>query len=160
MTKSRFTFIAFGLLALVACEDPYTPTPRPDYTIRVVPTTQQGPSQGSIAVPPTCPSWNTEVVDPYDDQPLPQFGCADARNLALMIDNPNDLVKGRPLGEARGVQAVGTIRRYDNNQPRGLIMPGADGSSAAITTAPTASSTLSGDETGGKASGGLLSSSK
>ena len=72
-----------------------------------------------------------------------------ARNLALQVERPADLVEGRELGPQRGVTAVGAIRRYDNNQTRGLIDPenGAD-SVAAATTAVTAQSTLTGDVTG------------
>lgn len=34
--------------------------------------------------------------------PQPQIGCANQRNLALMIDAPEDLVVGRPLGAGDG----------------------------------------------------------
>ncbi|MDR3425478.1 MAG: CpaD family pilus assembly lipoprotein [Alphaproteobacteria bacterium] len=147
MTQSRLPLFAFSLLALSACADPYTPTPRPDYAIGVVPT-----RQGSIAVPPACPSWATATTDPYDNQPLPQFGCASARNLASMVENPDDLLKGRPLANERGVHAVGDVRRYDNNQTRGLVMPAAEDSQIAVTTAPASSSALSGDITGAASS--------
>jgi hypothetical protein len=65
-----------------------------------------------------------------------------------MVENPDDLLAGRALGKMRGVTAVGSIRRYDNNQPRGLIWTGADANQTAATTAPTASSPMSGDVTG------------
>jgi len=144
MNKYHFTSLAFILLGLTACVDPYEPTLRPDYTIRVVPT-----AQGDVAVAPPCPSWATENADPYDNQPIPQFGCAYARNLALMAERPDDLIEGRPLADARGVTAVGAVRRYDNNQTRGLITPDAEVSQVAATTASTGASSLTGDVTGG-----------
>jgi hypothetical protein len=64
-----------------------------------------------------------------------------------MIDNPNDLVEGRTMGNARSVTAVGSIRRYDNDQPRGLIMPVSETSQAATSTAPATASAMSGDVT-------------
>ena len=148
----RLVFLASGLLALAAC-DMYTPTLHPDYAIRVTPTTHEG-VKGSVATPPPCPSWNTEMADPFDNQPMPQFGCATARNLASTIENPNDLVEGRTLGKQRGVAAVGAVRRYDNNQTRGLIMPAAETSAAAVTTASTGSSSMTGDITGATPSSG------
>jgi type IV pilus biogenesis protein CpaD/CtpE len=147
MTSFRPLFFAVGLLTLAACENPYASTLRPDYTIRVTPT-----AAGNVATAPTCPSWNDESVNPFDNQPLPQFGCATARNLADMIENPKDIVEGREMGKERGVTAVGAVRRYDNNQTRGLIMPSADSSKSAATTSPSSSSSIVGDVTGGGAS--------
>lgn len=151
MNISRSIFLSVGLLTVVACEDLYSPTMRPDYTIHVAKT-----PQGMVAIPPECPSWSDAVANPFDNQPLPQFGCATSRNLASQIENPKDLVEGRPLGDARGVTLVGSVRRYDNNQPRGLVMPVAETSQIAVTSAPTASSTITGDPTGENATKGNL----
>ncbi len=156
MNKAYLVFSFLSLMALTACVDPYESTLRPDYVIRVTPTEQHGKS---VATPPACPSWNTDVTDPFDSQPLPQFGCAHARNLASMVENPNDLVEGRPLANARGVTSVGAVRRYDNNQPRGLITPDSETSQQAVTTAPTATSPMTGDVTGGAGSASSATSS-
>lgn len=120
---------------------------RPDYSIRVTST-----PQGSVATGPDCPSWSKDNANPFDNQPLPQHGCAHARNLADMIENPDDLVEGRTLGKGRGVTHVGAVRRYDNNQTRGLIWTGKDVNEVAKTTSSTAASSLTGDATG-KSSG-------
>ena len=153
MIRKTITLAAL-LLTLTACVDPYDPTMRPDYAIRVTPT-----QDGGIAVAPPCPSWATETSDPYDNQPVPQFGCADARNLAAQVETPNDLVQARPMGDMRGVTAVGAIRRYDNNQTRGLIIPGAESSQAATTTSATAASPMTGDVTGSAGASSSSSSS-
>jgi hypothetical protein len=146
MTFSRSVFLSLGVLILTACEA-YTPTPRPDYSILV------DPSAGvSVATPPACPGWNDSLASSFDNQLLPQFGCANARNLASAVENPDDLVEGRDLKDGRGVTAVGAIRRYDNNQPRGLIMPVSEDSQTATTTAPVGASSMTGDVTGGTAS--------
>jgi hypothetical protein len=145
--------ISLGLFSLGAC-DPYPPTLTPDYTIRVMPS-----QNGLVAVPPTCPSWATDVTDPYDNQPVPQYGCANARNLALMAEKPEDLVHGRDLDDTRGVVMVGTIRRYDNNQTRGLLYTTATpDSSVDATTATTPTSSMSGDVTGSASSSSSSSS--
>jgi len=150
MNAYRPLSLVLGLLALIGCEELYPPTMRPDYTIRVTPT-----AQGSVAAAPECPSWNDALANPLDNQPLPQYGCASARNLADMVENPNDLVEGRDLGKSRGVTAVGSIRRYDNNQPRGLIMPVSETSQSATTTAPTGASSMSGDVTAATATSAI-----
>jgi hypothetical protein len=155
MTRLSLISLSLGLLALGACADPYAPTPRPDYTIRVIST-----PKGDAALPPACPSWSTATTDPYDNQLLPQFGCANARNLALAVDRPSDLVRGRDLGPQRGVTAVGSIRRYDNDQARGLIDPNTSAdSSVAATTSSAPASAMSGDVTGGAPSTSSSSSS-
>lgn len=147
MKKHCLKLLLVSLTALSACSDLYEPTLYPDYAIRVIPS-----KQGSIAVPPECPSWETALANPFDNQPMPQFGCSDAKNLAAMIENPNDLVEGRKLDNARGVLAVGSVRRYDNNQTRGLILSGAETNQAAATTAATGASALTGDVTAGGSS--------
>ena len=148
MKISRTLFLSIGLLALTGCGDLYLSTMRPDYSIRVTPT-----PEGSVATAPECPAWSDESANPFDNQPLPQFGCAHARNLADMVENPDDLVEGRTMGKERGVTHVGALRRYDNNQVRGLIWTGPDVNEVAKTTAPAAASTLSGDVTGGTSAG-------
>jgi hypothetical protein len=151
------TLVSLGLLGLAACEGIYPPTTTPDYTIRVMHT-----SNGDVALPPNCPSWTTDQSNPYDNQPMPQFGCAHARNLALQVENPQDIVKGRTLGPAGGTMLAGTIRRYDNSQTRGLIDPStAPDSAVAVTTSSAASSSLTGDLSGftGQTSGTPSSSS-
>ncbi len=150
MTKFSTATLSLATLVLVtACVDPYAPTMRPDYTIRVVDT-----PHGAVALPPPCPSYANETTDPYDNKPLPQFGCSVARNLAMSVENPEDLVKGRELGPQRGVIAVGAIRRYDNNQTRGLIDPDSSAdSSVATTTSSASASAISGDATGSSTTG-------
>ena len=154
MKNNHLVLCAFSLIALSACVDTYAPTMRPDYVIQVMPS-----ARGSVATPPTCANWATDNADPYDNQPIPQFGCANARNLAAMVENPNDLVTGRSLANARGVTSVGAVRRYDNDQTRGLIWTGTDSNQAAVTTSSTSTSGMTGDVTGGASSSSSSSSS-
>jgi hypothetical protein len=147
--------LSASVLALSACDTLYPPTPKPDNTIKVVQT-----SKGPVAIPPTCLDWASATTNPYDNQPLPQFGCATARNLAMMVDQPNDLIHGREMSAGRAVTTVGAIRRYDNNQTRGLIDPdSAPDTSVAATTSSTAASPLTGDITGSTAASTGASSS-
>jgi len=144
----RFILLSLALFSIAGCSDAlYPPTVKPDYTIHVIPT-----DKGMTAIPPACPTWAEAATDPYDNQPIPQFGCANARNLAIMTDRPSDLIKGRDGGDSSGVMAVGAMRRYYNNQTRGLLdTDTSPDTAAAITTAPTPSSAMTGDVTGSAA---------
>lgn len=150
---TRFVFVLVAGLSLVACDTLFPPTPTPDYTIHVT----QTPA-GPFAIAPKCLDMTSATANPYDNQPLPQFGCANARNLAMMVERPNDLVQGRDFGDGSGVLAVGAMRRYYNNQTRGLIdLQSSPDLSVAATTAPTASSSMTGDAAA--SSGGSSSAS-
>ncbi len=150
------TILPLLVVGLTACDTLYPPTPKPDNTIHMV----QTPT-GLVAEPPTCASWATANINPYDEQPLPQFGCANARNLAMMVERPGDLVKGRDFGNANPTTTVGAQLRYTHNQTRGLLdLSTAADMSPAATTSSTASSGLNGDTpSGGSASSSSTSSS-
>ncbi|MGE3622714.1 MAG: CpaD family pilus assembly lipoprotein [Bdellovibrionales bacterium] len=99
-----------------------------------------------MALPPACPRWSDNNVHFFDNQPLPQFGCADARNLAMMVEKPEDLLRGRDMGPASGVLTSGSIMRYNNNQTRGLIwFTPTPQNSVDATSAPTATSAMTGE---------------
>ena len=144
----RNLVVLTSLIALGACQM-YDPTEKPDYTIRVM------QSNGIYtAIPPNCPSWSTATLDPYDNQRDPQFGCSSARNLAMMVDKPEDLVHPRSTDPGRSVSDVGAIKRYDNSQTRGLIWTSTDPNQISTTTSSTATSPLAGDSAGGAKSTG------
>ncbi len=149
----RTFLILLPCLVLAACVDPYQPTPHPDYAIRVAPS-----DHGLVAVPPPCENWTTAVTDPYDNQPLPQFGCANARNLALMIERPKDLIEGRDLGPANPTTTVGSMERYTSNQTRGLVWTGTDPNTVATTTAPASASSITGESVSSGSSSGSSAS--
>lgn len=141
----KITLLSFVMLStLTACDSLRNPTPQMDNRIRVV---QQGGQ--SVAVAPTCASWTGDEANPFDNQPFPQYGCATARNLAMMVENPNDLIQGRNMGSARGVLAVGGIRRYDDNVTRGLIWTGTETNVVAVTTSSAPASNVKGNDVGG-----------
>lgn len=49
--------------------------------------------------PPPCGDWSDADAYDGDNQPAPNWGCADRSNLARMVADPHDLLAGR---EARG----------------------------------------------------------
>jgi pilus biogenesis lipoprotein CpaD len=61
---------------------------------------------------PGCPDWSRESGTDFDNLPLSNLGCATQTNLGLMIAEPKDLVRGRPLGPADGTHQAEGIVRY------------------------------------------------
>lgn len=53
------------------------------------------------AIPPKC-GWDEDMHLMVRPEGEKNFGCATAANLAHMIDDPHDLLKGRPLANADG----------------------------------------------------------
>lgn len=153
MQRALSFIIIGGLFALAGCAELYPPTANPDYTIKVSPATN-----GYTAAGPNCPGYVQNTVNPFDNAPMPQFGCATARNLAGMVENPGDLLKGEEMGPARGVTTAGAMVRYENNQTRGLIYPASQvDTSVDVTTAPSAASTMTGNTLTSPSSSGSTS---
>lgn len=93
----------------------------PDHRIVVAPA---APGSSTLrAYPPECPAWTAHHPDPNDNMPQPQVGCATQRNLALMIDRPDDLVVGRPLSPGDGQRDAAALQRYHDNKVSGLYDP-------------------------------------
>jgi pilus biogenesis lipoprotein CpaD len=61
---------------------------------------------------PGCPDWSRESGTDFANLPFSNFGCATEANLGLMVAEPKDLVRGRPLGPADGIQQAEGIVRY------------------------------------------------
>lgn len=116
----NFTCLACVFVAslLGGCME-QTGSVNPDYRILVAPAAHGG----YVAIPPECASWRDAPEDPFDNQPIPNHGCANARNLALMIDDPRDLIKGKAAGGAPASRAATAIERYQNDKIRGLYDP-------------------------------------
>jgi hypothetical protein len=119
MLIKKFTSYIFpaALLLLTACTS--VSTPRPDHRIVVVPTNSEATS--FVAIPPECLPWHETVFGFNDNQPLATFGCANARNLALSVEKPSDLIAGRDPGIADASKAASAIQRYQAGQVLGLF---------------------------------------
>lgn len=64
-----------------------------------------------VTLPP-CPDWSRESGTDFANLPHSNFGCATQTNLGLMVAEPRDLVQGRGLAPADGVQQAEGIVRY------------------------------------------------
>ena len=120
LTKPSVLVLAAVLLC--GCVDVFPTSPTPDYTIRLMPASG---GKGVIAVPPECPDWRTTNNGPLENTPWPQFGCANTRNLAAMVERPEELVEGSESGPANGTNVAGSMQRYNEGKAAALIDPNA-----------------------------------
>jgi hypothetical protein len=130
--------LLLAVLSLNGCAEFTATTPAPDNTIKLV----RSPDGSLVALPPDCPDWRTAAIGPAENTPWPQYGCANARNLAAQIARPEDLIQGRDSGPANGETTASSVDRYIHGNTKPLIDPNA--------AAPTAVATPS----GGTGSGG------
>lgn len=104
-----------ALSMLTACADP-----KPDHRIKLV-NTYDG--RGVQAVPPECLSWAEHQPSTSENHPWPQYGCAMARNLAMQVERPEDLIEPKDLGSANATVTAAAQSRYQAGKTTPLIDP-------------------------------------
>lgn len=73
-----------------------------------------------VVVLPPCPDWSRHSGTDFANLPHSNHGCAVRTNLGLMVAEPRDLERGRPLQAGDGVHAAEGIVRYRAGQVREL----------------------------------------
>jgi len=98
--------VGFTLLGLAGCEPPERP----------VPVTSAGPG----------PGWANDPVDLHANDVPFGLGCANRLNLRSMLDRPEDLQAGRPLGPANGARQATVVEDYEKGRlaPLPATQPG------------------------------------
>ena len=74
----------------------------------------------NVAAMPNCPDWQVMFNRgemPWDRR---QFGCMDGQTLGAIVENPNDLAKGRPLGRGDGPTFAKGVQDYRAGTPGGV----------------------------------------
>lgn len=106
---------------LLSDDAPVTPAPLTPGSIRVV------VSRMSAAVP-HCPDWSRDGSNEFESNTSSNYGCAVNRNLAAMIANPADLVRGAPGSEttdaAVSYKAIDIYRKKPPTGAGGLAAAG------------------------------------
>ncbi|TCP99989.1 pilus assembly protein CpaD [Sphingomonas sp. PP-F2F-A104-K0414] len=96
----------YGLL--LGADAPVTPAPVAPGTIRIVVSRMH-------ADVPRCPDWSRDSTNDITSNTSSNYGCAINRNLAAMVANPADLVRGAPGNEttdtAVSYKAIDTYRK-------------------------------------------------
>lgn len=65
-----------------------------------------------IVMGPHCPDWNKRADNDDANKPSSNFGCATSRNLGLMLADPGDLVRTRPLTPSDGDRGSQLVEAY------------------------------------------------
>ena len=74
----------------------------------------------SSASVPNCPNWSAKSDANYNNAISPNYGCAVNGNLAAMIANPEDLIRGQTgTGETIVTTSTKAIQTYRNQEPTG-----------------------------------------
>lgn len=140
----RASLSVFALLLAIGGCASWERTPTPDYRISLVPA-----ADGKMmAVSAPCPDWRTHNLGAFQNDPWPQYGCASARNLAVMLDQPADLVAGRPMEHANAETTSAAMERYITGKTMPLMDPSA--------AAPQNASSGGSGATGGSAIGAAV----
>lgn len=79
----------------------------------------------TLVLTPDCATDQPDVLA----RPNTIWGCATATNLALMVAEPKDLIKGRALTPADAETLAAGIKRYRENQITPLVAPETTGTS-------------------------------
>jgi pilus assembly protein CpaD len=72
------------------------------------------------ALLPECPAWDDLLENYVSNGPTMPLGCANARNLSLMVEDPHDLLVGRTTGPTDGGHEVKAIERYMEDKVKPL----------------------------------------
>ncbi|HXQ49801.1 MAG TPA: CpaD family pilus assembly lipoprotein [Stellaceae bacterium] len=99
----------------------------------------------AVAVAPSCPGFVDHPSAPGDNRVAPDLGCSDVSNLASMVADPADLLKGRGTPYSDGAVAAGAVELYRQDKVKTL---------PTTTTSTVLSSGTSASSSGGSASGG------
>ncbi|MGH6880914.1 CpaD family pilus assembly lipoprotein [Hypericibacter sp.] len=78
----------------------------------------------SQIVPINCPGYNAPIQLDHEGRPILNPGCANAIDLGLMLENPNDLSQGRALPPADAEGQSLSIQRYRTGQTYAPVTQG------------------------------------
>jgi len=62
----------------------------------------------------------------FENKQYYNFGCANQRNLAAMVDNPSDLVQPRPETPAYTARRTAAFEKYRKGEPTSILYPDAE----------------------------------
>jgi type IV pilus biogenesis protein CpaD/CtpE len=94
------SILAIALAACTVNEPPLSATPRP------------------------CPPWVDYPIDNHSNRTSPYLGCSNDVNLLKMVERPQDLDQGRPLGPASGGRQADAVKNYDKDQVKPFLDSG------------------------------------
>jgi pilus assembly protein CpaD len=61
-------------------------------------------------------TWNENLTNTWDNQPMPNFGCAVQNNVAAMVADPRDLVQPRTMDDASAARRTAVVGHYEKGE--------------------------------------------
>ena len=68
---------------------------------------------------PSCPNWSSRSAINVNNATSSNYGCATNANLAAMVADPNDLIKGSAANSTDPSTATRAIKTYREKPPTG-----------------------------------------
>ncbi|WP_380787560.1 CpaD family pilus assembly protein [Sphingomonas sp. R86521] len=119
--RAQVADLVAGYGLLLSGDAPVTAAPLTPGTIRVVVSRMR-------ASVPGCPDWSLDSTNDFNANTSSNYGCATNRNLAAMIANPADLVRGTAGNEtndaAVSFKAIDTYRKKAPTGAAALVAAG------------------------------------
>ena len=73
----------------------------------------------SVASVPNCPNWDRQSQPEFEGSTMSNYGCAVNSNLAMMVANPDDLVRGQEAQGSDPRAVTKAIKSYRDKEPTG-----------------------------------------
>jgi pilus assembly protein CpaD len=86
-----------------------------------------------VAGAPDCPNWSKAPGNDFANTLHSDFGCSTANDLAAMVADPRDLIRGRDLPPEAGDSALAALHRYRLGKVTPLLDDSASQSSTGAT---------------------------
>lgn len=118
--EEAITGVAARRGLLLAANAPVTGQPFVPGTVRVVVTR-------SMASVPGCPDWSKKSESEFWGATHTNYGCATNANMAAMVADPEDLVRGRDAGENNARAGVRAVQDFYEAGPAGGESGGSGG---------------------------------
>ena len=110
--EEAITGVAARRGLLLAAHAPVTGQPFVPGTVRVIVTR-------SMASVPGCPDWSKKSESEFWGATHTNYGCATNSNMAVMVADPEDLVRGRDAGETNARAGVRAVQDFNEAGPAG-----------------------------------------
>jgi len=73
----------------------------------------------NVAQVPTCGDWSENVAFNPTNNPYPDFGCSNRRNLGLTVADPGDLIDAQPMTGTGAARRDTVLDSYNSGEPIG-----------------------------------------
>lgn len=109
----RSCVLVVAMLVLAACDN-FTPREKVATYDR---------ETGELVMPYPCTDWSQSQVHNYKNELHSNYGCAVNTNLALQLEDPQDLVRGHGTEGPDGDISIGVIKQYREGKLPAALTP-------------------------------------